>query len=616
MASSRASRALASYLAEKVPRSAAPAKLPAAPATLQSKPSQPGSGSEPATGRPGRPAATTADDQFGVQAIFRDQLQAMSQLINRQFEMLQSLGLADSPVPGVSPATTAPVASASTDAPVTATASDSDSAKSQQGPSRFQVYKPVQKSADSGLAPEQRRHIETLVKRYTTKTAGSKLLTQTHRGVLADPRAAAGFRAEWKEMVYPIVCARCSGSKLWDVDGNEYIDLVNGYGQTAVRTCRGFCGAGSKGQLEKGFAIGPQAELAGKVAALFTELTGNERMTFCNTGSEAVMAAMRVARTVTGREKIVIFNGDYHGQFDEVLVRVCSARAARRARYPVAPGIPGAAAENMIVLDYATAATLQWIRDNAGDLAAVIVEPVQSRHPNLQPWDFLREVRKITEESGTAFVLDEVVTGFRVHTGGIQAVTGIRADLVTYGKVLGGGLPVGILAGKARFMDALDGGQWDYGDDSIPEVGVTFFAGTFVRHPLVLAATWAVLNHLKQQGPTLQEQLANRAKKLALEINELFAQHGLSTHVEHFSSWFYFSFHNEHPLAPLFFYHLRERGIHIQDGFPCFLTTAHSDADITFIFDAFKSSWKSCRRRASFAPRKTKSWPSRNRHSY
>src|SRR5205085_6274101 len=102
---------------------------------------------------------------------------------------------------------------------------------------------------------------------------------------------------------------------------------------------------------------------------------------------------------------------------------------------------------------------------NASDLAAVIVEPVQSRHPSLQPVDFLREVRKITEESGTALIFDEVVTGFRAHPGGCQALFGIRADLATYGKVLAGGMPIGVLAGKSQFMDALDGGSWQFADD-------------------------------------------------------------------------------------------------------------------------------------------------------
>ena len=345
-----------------------------------------------------------------------------------------------------------------------------------------------------------------------------------------------------------------------------------------------------KAQLERGFAIGPQAELAGQVAALFCEMTGNERMTFCNTGSEAVMAAMRIARTVTGRQKIVIFNGDYHGQFDEVLVKGVQRPGGAPRSVPVAPGIPGSAVENMIVLEYGSPQTLQWIRDHADELAAVIVEPVQSRHADLRPFDFLREVRQITAASGTAFVMDEVVTGFRVHPGGMQAVLGIRADMATYGKVMGGGLPIGVLAGQSKFMDALDGGQWRFGDDSIPEVGVTFFAGTFVRHPLVLAAAWAVLNHLKDHGPALQETLARKTQHLVERLRKLFGEHELSARIESYSSWFFFHLHNESPLAALLFYHLRERGIHIQDGFPCFLTTAHSDADFEQIYTAFAQS--------------------------
>jgi len=144
-------------------------------------------------------------------------------------------------------------------------------------------------------------------------------------------------------------------------------------------------------------------------------------MTFCNTGSEAVMAAMRVSRTVTGRNKVVLFAGAYHGMFDEVLVKGVKKAGVPHAA-PVAPGIPRENLSNMIVLDYGTAESLEWIRQNANDLAAVLVEPVQSRHPHLQPREFLEELRRITEKSGTAFIFDEVVTGFRVHPGGCQAL--------------------------------------------------------------------------------------------------------------------------------------------------------------------------------------------------
>src|SRR6185312_13050657 len=142
------------------------------------------------------------------------------------------------------------------------------------------------------------------------------------------------------------------------------------------------------------------------------------------------------------------------------------------------------------------------------------------------------ELRAITAASETALVFDEVVTGFRVHPGGMQAVFGIRADLATYGKVVGGGMPIGVLAGKARFMDALDGGQWRYGDDSFPEVAPTFFAGTFVRHPLVLAAARAVLRHLEAEGPALQERLTARTQALVGRLNAELERRGIKTRAE------------------------------------------------------------------------------------
>jgi amino acid adenylation domain-containing protein len=594
--------ALAKFLSEKMPAAPKAAAAPPPAAQAAAAPAASRAAAAPqaaAAARQGEPAPA------GVEGIFRDQLQAMSQLINRQFEMLQSLGAGAAPAIPAAPQTAAaaqpvgasqpaaasqrPAAPQPAPAPASPQAAAAPAADGTQ-PSRFAVFVPAQKSADSGISAEQRKHIDALIARYTKKTSGSRSFTQAHRPTLADPRAAAGFRSEWKDMVYPIVVANAGGSKLLDIDGNEYIDLVNGFGQTALGHSPPFVVEAVKGQLDRGFAIGPQAELAGKVADLFCEMTGNERMTFCNTGSEAVMAAMRIARTVTGRQKIVIFNGDYHGQFDEVLVKGVQRPGGEPRSVPVAPGIPGSAVENMIVLEYGSDLSLQWMRDNADDLAAVIVEPVQSRHADLRPFDFLREVRRITAASGTAFVMDEVVTGFRVHPGGMQAVIGIRADMATYGKVVGGGLPIGVLAGNSRFMDALDGGQWRFGDDSVPEAGVTFFAGTFVRHPLVLAAAWAVLNHLKDHGPALQETLARKTLALVERLRVLFAHHGLAAKIESYSSWFFFHLHNDHPLTALLFYHLRERGIHIQDGFPCFLTTAHSDADFERIYAAFKES--------------------------
>ena len=128
--------------------------------------------------------------------------------------------------------------------------------------------------------------------------------------------------------------------------------------------------------------------------------------------------------------------------------------------------------------DYGTPESREISRQRAGELSGVRVEPVQSRRPDFQPVEFLKDVRKITEQAGAVLIFDEVITGFRSHPGGTQALFGIKADLATYGKVVGGGYPIGVMAGKREFMDALDGGHWQYGDASVPTVGVTYFAGT------------------------------------------------------------------------------------------------------------------------------------------
>ena len=548
--------ALAAHLATLV----APEPV-AAPATLAP--------SAPVAVAKAQPAFTGGES--AVERLMRDQLQTMQALMASQLEALRGVASQQA-----APMTTVP-------APKTAVAPVKSDA-----PNRFDVFRPGTKTESSDITPAQLRHIAGLVATTTRRTPGSKAHTQAHRRVLADPRVAAGFRSEWKEMVYPIVVTRSKGSRLWDVDGNEYIDLLNGFGQTAFGHRADFVTDAIRAQLDQDFAIGPQTPIAGEVAELFCEITGNERVTFCNTGSEAVMAAMRLARTVTGRKRIVSFAGDYHGQFDEVLIKG-AAHGTPRA-LPVAPGIPPESVSNMVVLPYAKPESLAWIRENASSLAAVILEPVQSRHPDLQPREFLHELRAITEASGTCLVFDEVVTGFRMHPAGMQKLFDIRADLATYGKVAGGGMPVGILAGKKRFMDALDGGFWEYGDESYPEVAPTFFAGTFVRHPLVMAAVRAVLQHIKAEGPAMQEALAARTAAMVATINADLARRGIRSRLETCGSLFYFTFVAEDRLASLLYYHLRNRGVHIQEGFPCFLTTAHCEADFAHIVRAFSDS--------------------------
>jgi amino acid adenylation domain-containing protein len=525
--------------------------------------------------------------ESAVERLMRDQLQTMNQLFAKQLEALRGVSVEPAaakarnelPAAAASPIANAP-ASPTPPAPVP------------QEPREFKAfgpYKPPQKGTSGQITERQQKHIQELIQRSTKRTAKSKSMTQQYRSRLADPRVVSGFRTQWKEMVHPILTVRSKGSRLWDVDGNEYIDILNGFGPIMLGHRPDFVERAIEQQLREGFEIGPQTPLAGEVAEMFCAMTGNERMTFCNTGSEAVIAAMRVARTVTGRNKVVLFAGSYHGMFDEVLVKGVKAAETPRS-LPIAPGIPRESVGNVVVLDYGTPESLEWIRAHARELAAVLVEPVQSRHPNLQPREFLRETRQITQDSGAALIFDEVVTGFRVHPGGCQALFDIRADLATYGKVLAGGMPIGVLAGKAQFMDALDGGAWQFGDDSYPSVGVTFFAGTFHRHPLTLAAVKAVLKHFREQGPQLQQRLTAKTASLVSALNTLLEKGNVPARIETFGSIFYFSFPTDFPLGSLLYYHLREKGIYVLEGFPCFLTTTHSDADIAEIVRAFDES--------------------------
>lgn len=443
----------------------------------------------------------------------------------------------------------------------------------------------IERSA-AALSEKQQYFLDQLVARYNKKTLKSKTYTEENRLHTADPRVVSGFRPATKELVYPIVVNKSKGSKLWDLDGNEYIDALNGFGSNMFGNQPDFIKDAMLAQIEKGYEIGPQHELTGSVSKLIAEFTGFERVGLCNTGSEAVLGAMRIARTVTGRSIIVAFTGSYHGIVDEVIVR----GTKKLKSFPAASGILPESVQNMLILDYGTEEALRIIKDRAHEIAAVLVEPIQSRRPEFQPIAFLKELRTITAASGTALIFDEVISGFRFHPGGAQAMFDVKADIATYGKVIGGGLSIGAIAGDHHFLDALDGGSWHYGDDSAPEVGVTYFAGTFVRHPLALACAKASLEYMKEKGPDLQVNLNHQTLALANRLNEICLVHNVPMYVVQFGSLWKVKYHEEFRYSELFFTLMREKGIHIMDGFPCFLTTAHSPEDISKIIEVFEQS--------------------------
>ena len=485
------------------------------------------------------------------------------------------------------PATSTAPSAASTAVQIAAQPTGGDD--SSEGPMSYDVKKAfgaiarIHTRADA-LTPRQRTRLDALIARYVTRTGKSKAYTTQHRQRMADPRVVNGFRPLTKELTYQLVIERSRNSRMWDLDGNEYVDVLNGFGMNLFGWQPDFLRDTLHERIDLGYEIGPQHVLAGETAELFADLTGSDRVAFCNTGSEAVMGTMRIARTVTGRSTIAIFTGAYHGIFDEVIVR-----GTKKLRsVPAAPGIMPSTAQNVLVLDYGTEESLQILRERAHELAAILVEPVQSRRPDFQPVEFLRELRTLTEDSGSLLIFDEVVTGFRAHPRGVQGLFDIQADLAAYGKVVGGGFSIGVIAGKRAYMDALDGGHWDYGDDSVPTVGVTYFAGTFVRHPLALAAAKATLQHLQDAGPALQLRLTARTAGMVARVNAAMEELGAPFKLVTFASWWRNVFTEDLPYGDLIYVMLRDRGIHILDNFPCFLTTAHTDEDIDLIVAAYR----------------------------
>ncbi|CAN7639976.1 MULTISPECIES: amino acid adenylation domain-containing protein [unclassified Variovorax] len=583
MESYRSFDALAEFLDATLPPDAAAAVAPqAAPAMPAAVPQQPVLAALPAV----QPAAAMAGGNGSlVQQVIAQQMQLMQQ----QLALLSA-----APTVPASPVLPAPAVEQPTPmATAAATASNTPEPAAEEPPvaPKYDVKKAfgaIARIHTQSKEPTERQkaRLAAFMRRYVERTQKSKAFTERNRPHMADPRVVNGFRPATKEITYQIVIERSKGSRMWDIDGNEYVDTLNGFGMNLFGWTPDFINEAVKKQLELGYEIGPQHPLAAEVTRLLCELTGFDRAGLCNTGSEAVMAALRIARTVTGRSTVVLFTGSYHGTFDEVLVR-----AGRNAKgMSAAPGVLQGMFGDVRVLDYGTPEALEFIRANAEDLAAVLVEPVQSRRPDFQPREFLREVRAITEKSDTCLIFDEVITGFRCDLGGAQALFGIRADLATYGKVLGGGFPVGVIAGRRQYMDALDGGPWQYGDDSVPTVGVTYFAGTFVRHPLALAAAKAALEHLKADNNKLQTQLNLHTAAMADELSAFCREVGAPVEIRYFSSLWRVSWLEDHPLQDLLFAMMRSRGVHILDNFPCFMTAAHSQQDIATIKSAFKES--------------------------
>ncbi|HEY0844910.1 MAG TPA: amino acid adenylation domain-containing protein [Noviherbaspirillum sp.] len=522
-----------------------------------------------------QPAFLAAGGPTDIARLLSQQLETMSRMISEQNALLARV-----------PAATAPVAehaAAPQPAPAAAPAKEAQPVKASTP-----NFRSLKLDADT-LTPEQQAFVDDLARRYAARTPGSKALADRTRHTLADWKNTLSFRYTLKEMMYPIAARTSHGSHFTDIDGNDFLDVTMGCGIALLGHSPECVTRALHAQVDAGFAIGPQTPLAAEVAERFARITGMERVTFCNTGAEAVMMAVRMARAVTGRSKVVIFNGAYHGTWDGVLGVEHDGQV-----HPIAAGIPQGMVGDLLILNYGTDEAVATLRAHADELAAVLVEPVQSRRPGFHPAEFLKQVRSITQEAGCALIFDEMITGFRIQPGGGQAHYGIRADLATYGKIAGGGMPLSVVAGSARFMDAVDGGDWRYGDASRPEHEVIYFGGTYVKHPLALAAAKASLEYIESIGMAAYEALNARAARMADTLNAWFASESVPLTVAHFGSLFRidgigrYSAMMQPIELDLFFLLLNLRGVYVWERRICFLSFAHTDAEVDHFIDCVK----------------------------
>ncbi len=389
----------------------------------------------------------------------------------------------------------------------------------------------------------------------------------------------------------PIFMKRGEGAYLYDVDGNRYLDFVSSWGPLILGHRHPVVLEAVQQAAARGTSFGTPTEAEVKLAEKVVQLVPSvEKVRMVNSGTEAAMTAIRLARGFTGRDKILKFEGCYHGHSDSFLMKAGSGVAT--LGIPGSPGVPKSLAADTLLAPYNDWKAVEKLAHAyANELAAIIVEPVAGNMGTVLPeLDFLTHLRAITRETESLLIFDEVITGFRLSEGGAQKVFGIEPDLTCFGKIIGGGLPVGAVGGRCEVMDVL------------APAGPVYQAGTLSGNPLAMAAGFATLDFLQKNS--VWDQLNEGADAFANRLKQWIQMKGLPLTVNQIGSMFTIFF-TEGPIRDfsnasktdthryaVFFNRLLERGIYFPPSAyeTVFLSAAMTQTDLEFAFEAITKS--------------------------
>jgi glutamate-1-semialdehyde 2,1-aminomutase len=384
----------------------------------------------------------------------------------------------------------------------------------------------------------------------------------------------------------PVFIDRGEGAHLWDIDGNTYIDYVGSWGPLILGHAHPEVVEVIKKTAERGTSYGAPTELETELAEeVLKAYPSMEKVRMVNSGTEATMSALRLARGVTGRNKIIKFEGCYHGHADSLLIKAGSG--ALTFGVPTSPGVPSATASSTLVAQYNDLEGVKALfRETGEDIAGVIVEPVTGNMGVVLPEPgFLEGLREVTQEYGALLIFDEVMTGFRVSYGGAQGRFGIDPDLTCLGKIIGGGLPVGAFGGKKAYMD------------QIAPSGPIYQAGTLSGNPLAMAAGLTTLKLL--QKPGTYEELERKTTYLAQGLIQVAEEKGLPVWVNSIGAMFS-PFFTDQPVKDFasacssdlekfatYFRGMLERGVYLAPSQfeAVFLSLAHTEEDLNYTLE-------------------------------